>query len=151
VKCVQLYDFEVRIFLWDTAGQEKYHALAPMYAQFAAVAVVVTDIANPHSFETVDKWIDLSKQENDRALAVILTINKIDLRTDQNLQPEQIGEKFGSKFAEICYVSAATDTEVENLFQLVAKLGYEFVTGVTDENASAASLLQPTPVEKKCC
>ena len=30
--------------IWDTAGQEKYHSLAPMYYRGAAAAIVVYDI-----------------------------------------------------------------------------------------------------------
>ena len=34
----------IKFQIWDTAGQEKYHSLAPMYYRGAAAAVIVYDI-----------------------------------------------------------------------------------------------------------
>lgn len=39
----------------DTAGQERYHSLAPMYYRGAAAAIVVFDITHPASFERAKK------------------------------------------------------------------------------------------------
>lgn len=39
----------------DTAGQERYHSLAPMYYRGAAAAIVVFDITHPGSFERAKK------------------------------------------------------------------------------------------------
>jgi small GTP-binding protein len=43
---VTLDDSTVKFEIWDTAGQEKYHSLAPMYYRGASAAVVVYDITN---------------------------------------------------------------------------------------------------------
>lgn len=34
----------IKYQIWDTAGQEKYHSLAPMYYRGAAAAIIVYDI-----------------------------------------------------------------------------------------------------------
>lgn len=39
-----------RFQIWDTAGQEKYRALAPMYFRGAAAAIVVYDITKESSY-----------------------------------------------------------------------------------------------------
>merc|ERR1719198_2519517 len=49
---------QVRLSLWDTAGQEKYHALAPIYYRDADGAVIVYDITDTESFRRVAKWIE---------------------------------------------------------------------------------------------
>ena len=36
--------------IWDTAGQEKFHSLAPIYYRDADVAIIVYDITNDQSF-----------------------------------------------------------------------------------------------------
>nr|DAD36826.1 TPA_asm: hypothetical protein HUJ06_007467 [Nelumbo nucifera] len=41
----------VKFEIWDTTGQERYAALAPLYYRRAVVAVVVYDITNPQSFD----------------------------------------------------------------------------------------------------
>lgn len=46
----------IKFEIWDTAGQEKYHALTPMYYRNAHAAVVVFDVTNFSSFERAQKW-----------------------------------------------------------------------------------------------
>merc|ERR1719359_92811 len=43
----------IKFKIWDTAGQEKYHSLAPMYYRGAAAAIVVYDITRAVQFATV--------------------------------------------------------------------------------------------------
>ena len=41
----------------DTAGQEEYNSLAPIYYKDAAGAVIVYDITSAESFMKVKKWV----------------------------------------------------------------------------------------------
>jgi small GTP-binding protein len=43
-KTIVVGDTATKFQIWDTAGQEKYHSLAPMYYRGSAAAVVVYDI-----------------------------------------------------------------------------------------------------------
>ena len=43
---VCLDDTTVKFEVWGTAGQERYHSLAPMYYRGAQAAIVVYDITN---------------------------------------------------------------------------------------------------------
>lgn len=43
----------VKLNIWDTAGQEKYRALAPMYYRGAAACVIVYDVTSAASFRSV--------------------------------------------------------------------------------------------------
>ena len=43
--------------IWDTAGQEKYRSLAPMYYRGAAAAILVYDITKPGSFTALQEWV----------------------------------------------------------------------------------------------
>ena len=47
----------VKFQIWDTAGQEKYHSLAPMYYKGAAAAIVVYDITKRKTYDTLKDWI----------------------------------------------------------------------------------------------
>lgn len=38
-----------RLQLWDTAGQERFRSLIPSYLKDANCALVVFDLASPHS------------------------------------------------------------------------------------------------------
>lgn len=50
---VCLDDTTVKFEIWDTAGQERYHSLAPMYYRGAQAAIVVYDITNEVSPNTL--------------------------------------------------------------------------------------------------
>lgn len=49
---------KVKYNIWDTAGQEKYRCLTKMYFRDANVALVVFDVTNRRSFDSVDFWYD---------------------------------------------------------------------------------------------
>ena len=46
VTTIKVNDVQVKLEIWDTAGQEKYHSLAPMYYRGAHGAIVVYDITD---------------------------------------------------------------------------------------------------------
>jgi len=47
----------------DTAGQERYHSLAPMYYRGAAAAIIVYDITSTDSFNRAKAWVrELQRQ-----------------------------------------------------------------------------------------
>lgn len=43
-----------KLQIWDTAGQEQFKMLAPMYYKDAAAAVICYDVTSPKSFETLE-------------------------------------------------------------------------------------------------
>lgn len=65
--------------LRDTAGQERFHSLAPMYYRNAAAAVVVYDITKAASLEKAKAWVkELQRQANPN-IVIALVGNKLDL------------------------------------------------------------------------
>lgn len=48
----------VNLAIWDTAGQEKFHALGPIYYRMSNGAVLVYDITDEDSFQKVSIGLD---------------------------------------------------------------------------------------------
>ena len=105
--------------LWDTAGQEKYHSIIPMYIRHADVILMVYDATNIDSYsDLVNTWIPFLTQQKDdySANALIYIIgNKMDLVTDRSLieKGKQVATEFGFRFEE---TSAKTGLNVSYLF-----------------------------------
>ena len=82
--------------LWDTIGQEKYRALVRIFFKNAIILVLVYDITNKNSFNTLNYWHEQIKNElmNDSYILAVVG-NKKDL-----YQNEEISEEEAQKFAD---------------------------------------------------
>jgi small GTP-binding protein len=116
---VPLQDSVVRLSCWDTAGQESYRCLVPIYARNAELACLVFDQANMASFQSLDAW--LKYLESDVALTrVIIVSNKCDLPA---VVPPELAFEF-CEFRKIPLIatSATTGRNISFLFQKVAEM-----------------------------
>jgi small GTP-binding protein len=123
----------VRIHLWDTAGQEQYSSLAPMYFRKAHIAVLVFDVTQRNSFSALTKRVAQVQEHAPAAIKLMLVGNKSDLKHDREVCIEE-GVAFRDEIGAFCYLetSAKTGDGVDMLFNSMAKLQ-------TDPRASAAS------------
>ena len=52
-KNVIIHDQDVRLILYDTAGQEKFRSLIPMYIREAQIILLIYDISDRESFDSM--------------------------------------------------------------------------------------------------
>jgi small GTP-binding protein len=70
----------IRITLSDTAGEERFRSIAPLYLADASVIVLCYDVSNTSSFESVDVWAELVRNSRARVDArVVLMGCKCDM------------------------------------------------------------------------
>ena len=64
----------------DTAGQEKYHSMAPLFYRNSDAAMIVYDITVKETLQKASRWIQELKQfsQNDKLLLVLVG-NKCDM------------------------------------------------------------------------
>jgi small GTP-binding protein len=118
VKCVvPLSTGEITLNVWDTAGQEKFQSLIPLYLHGADACVIVFDLTSPSPIGSLDKLYAYVKDNLDPNVYVVLCGNKIDLITTE---PEGVTE--WSLAREISYftTSAKTGQGIDALFFAVA-------------------------------
>ena len=48
----------IKLQLWDTAGTERFRSVSRSYYRGAAGAILVYDVSNSKSFDTLDSWRD---------------------------------------------------------------------------------------------
>ena len=117
----------VTMQIWDTAGQEKYRALAPMYYRSAHVAILFFDLTNPDSFKSLDQWANELEEKTTGELKLFLVGNKSDLVDERKIR-RQDAEEFGFQHGAIEYLetSAKTGDGVVELFTKVAEVAETF-------------------------
>lgn len=105
----------------DTAGQERYHSLAPMYYRGAASAVVVFDVTMPASYERAKKWVhELRQNVANPDLIIALVGNKVDL-ADQRAVPEADARNYAAESGLLYYdASAKANINVVQIFEDIA-------------------------------
>ncbi|CAN0165330.1 unnamed protein product, partial [Ectocarpus sp. 12 AP-2014] len=82
-KMIMVDGSPMKFQIWDTAGQEKYHSLAPMYYRGAGAAIVVYDITKMHSFRTLKEWINELQAQGPQDIAIAVAGNKRDLESQR--------------------------------------------------------------------
>lgn len=90
-----------RISIWDTAGQEKYNSLVPLYIRDCQIIIFVCSIDNKKSIEDLDVWYNLAREYYpDNLPTILFIINKIDLDYQdlKILNPDNIYKKLENKF-----------------------------------------------------
>ena len=77
--------------IWDTMGEEKFSALAPIWYRYAAVALLVYDKTNRQSFQHIEDWLQRVKLYSDPHI-IVLVGNKSDLLEEENIpKTEAVG------------------------------------------------------------
>lgn len=112
---------KVEFKIWDTAGQEKYHSLAPMYYRGAGTAILVYDLCNRPSFTMLQKWVDEIKEKGPPGIFFVVCGNKSDLASHRQVQIDE-GLAFADRINAFYIESSARDDKnVQDLFAVVAK------------------------------
>lgn len=106
----------VRISIWDTAGQEKFHALGPIYYRSSNGAILVYDITDEDSFQKVKNWIKELKKMLGADIVLVIVGNKIDLQKDRHVSQETAESYAESVGATHYETSAKANVGVEEVF-----------------------------------
>ncbi|XP_071815122.1 ras-related protein Rab-22A-like [Apostichopus japonicus] len=120
-KTLQVGDMTCKFQIWDTAGQEKYRGLAPMYYRNAGAAIIVYDITNQQSFELVRVWVRELQRHGPEKICIAIFGNKMDLEELREVQTEEgsnYAKEIGAIFGE---TSAKTADNIEDLFIDISK------------------------------
>ena len=129
VKTIPINEKRVKLFLWDTAGQEKFHSIIQSYYKNIGGAVIVYDVTNPRSYNNVIFWIKeiRKKNEYDDGLEIPILIfgNKSDLVDNRKITTE-IGQSMAQQYNVLFYEGNAKNNK--NIDLMFTKLGEEMFT-----------------------
>jgi Ras-related protein Rab-21 len=111
---------EIALQVWDTAGQEMYRSLVPVYLRGARAALLVYDVTDRDSFESLGHWHDILVEVVPSDVTIYIVGNKVDLEESaviDDIQAKQFAEVHNAHFFK---VSAETGQGLELLFEQIA-------------------------------
>lgn len=129
---------QVKLQIWDTAGQESFRSITRSYYRGAAGALLVYDITRRETFNHLQTWLEDARQHSNPDMTIMLIGNKVDLENRRAVSFEE-GEKFakehGLMFLE---TSAKTAANVEEAFiQTARQIHEKIVNGTFDVSNEA--------------
>jgi small GTP-binding protein len=113
----------LKLHLWDTGGEERFRAMAPLYYRDANAAVLVYDVSNKQTFDSIRYWLnELDTKVKQDGLVLALAGNKCDLPESKRqvtlINAKSFAENNKMIFAE---TSAKTGDGITVLFQSLAE------------------------------
>eukprot|EP00825_Cyclidium_porcatum_P010189 TRINITY_DN15222_c0_g1_i1.p2 TRINITY_DN15222_c0_g1~~TRINITY_DN15222_c0_g1_i1.p2 ORF type:complete len:245 (+),score=52.66 TRINITY_DN15222_c0_g1_i1:178-912(+) len=120
-KTLHIDNKTVRLQLWDTAGQERFRSLIPSYIRDSNAAIIVYDITNQSSFQSLEKWIEYVKEERGEDVVIVLIGNKNDLENKRQVT-QQEGENFAKQQNLMFFeCSAQNGNNILNVFKALSQ------------------------------
>lgn len=139
-KTIDLDEGKFTLHIWDTAGQEQYQSVVPMYTRGCSAAIVVFSLQNKESFLSLPRWIALLEGSDAPDCKVYLVGNKNDLGPCEYINE---AEQYAAQVNTPLILTSAKDGEsVRTLFLQVA-------TDVSKMTRKGPTIMQPSRIHEK--
>ena len=118
---------KIKLKIFDTSGQERFHTLTKNYYRGADGIIMVFDLKRSETFDELTYWMEeINKNCDKNKIGLILVGNK----NDGNLDERKISREQGNKIAELynfIYIetSAVTNDNIKECFDLMVKTLFE--------------------------
>ena len=110
----------ITLKIYDTAGQERYRSIVQNYYKGADGIILMYDITNKNSFESIEQWINnIKESSNYENIGLVIVGNKCDLENKRVVKKEEkelLEKKIEMKIIE---ASAKLDINVKESFNLL--------------------------------
>ena len=150
-------DKTIRLILWDTAGQERFRSLIPSYLKNADCIIIVYDITNKDSFNSLAHWLNDAKNNTIEGTIFVICGNKIECSAQNgegikelfNLIAKNLGE---SNFAKSEYINidfSKNDNKLKEDSKSNYIINRNYKNNQTEEYKNTANLTTTNLEEKK--
>ena len=121
VKTIHINNYNVKLQIWDTGGQERFRYVRPLYYKGSMGCIILFDLTNRESFDHVPKWLEEVKKESGN-IPILLVGNKSDLINERVVSLDEARQI--SKDLNMFYVesSAKNGKGVGDVFAILSLL-----------------------------
>ncbi|KAF9331525.1 hypothetical protein BGZ93_005900 [Podila epicladia] len=155
-KEVPIDDRLVTMQIWDTAGQERFQSLGVAFYRGADCCVLVFDVNNAKSFETLESWRDefliQASPNNPENFPFVVIGNKIDMDESKRMVSQKRAMAWCQSKGNIPYfeTSAKEAINVEQAFQTIAKNALQHEVNVKIDFHDPIKIDSDTPDNNGC-
>lgn len=140
---------EVKLRIYDTAGQERFKSVAVSFIKKAEGVILIYDIGNKATFESLEEWIKNIKESGKENLPIILVGNKCDLPPEKRkvelIEGKDKAEEFNLPFFE---TSCKEGINIKEVFEKIV----EDITGKNNLSSGGEfKILNKSKSKRKCC
>ncbi|XP_032808579.1 ras-related protein Rab-23-like isoform X2 [Petromyzon marinus] len=119
-RLIQMKGQDVRLMLWDTAGQEEFDAITKAYYRGAQACVLVFSTVDRASFEAALSW-RLKVEREVGAVPIVLVQNKIDLLDSAVVNSEEAEALAKQMKVRFYRASVKEDLNINDVFKYLAR------------------------------
>ena len=120
---------EIKVILWDTAGEERFRSMALKALKAVQGIVLVFDVIKKSSFENVSNWLQQIK-DNLSNPRIVLFANKVDFRKDEWEVDIEEAKSFAAKMnLQFFETSAKTKQGLNEGFSFICNEIYDKLEG----------------------
>ena len=140
---------DVRLRIFDTAGQERYKSVSASFIKKADGVILIYDIGDLESFEAVDNWIKSIREIGKDNLPIILVGNKCDLSDDKRQVSLKEGQDKADEFNIPFYETSCK--EGINIKEVFEKLVDDIMEKGSKNINREYKILNKGKKKEKCC
>ncbi|KTW26149.1 hypothetical protein T552_03041 [Pneumocystis carinii B80] len=126
-RMIEVEGVRMKLQLWDTAGQETFHAMTRNYYRGSSGALLVYDITRRETFEHAAVWLEDLRMYGSSNISIALIGNKSDLGNTSREVGYEEAKKWANEKGVYIFseVSAKTGDQVNESFMKIARNIYE--------------------------
>ena len=123
-KIININGENIRLKIWDTAGQEKFRSIQKQYYRNSDGILLVFDVTKFDTFNVLEEWINSIKNQTSNDIIVVLVGNKIDLN-NKVISDDDIKNFANDNKFKYFLTSAATGKNINEVFDYIVKEIYK--------------------------
>ena len=146
------HNTQIKVNIWDTIGQEKYRSLTKIFVKEAKIVILVYDITNRTSFESLSFWKKIVDDMITDPPVIGIVGNKMDLYINEQVKEEELEEYAKGIGAKYLLTSAKNDSVSFGKF--MEELLKDYLKKIPGERIDSFALepeIAKKKAKKKCC